>query len=151
MIRDTAYQNPVSWTKPGFSLSQYDLCFLPGGHDKGMQKFIESSSLHSLLADYVPQTKRGDPAKKCLAAICHGVQVLAAASDATDKSRSVIHDFETTALPNTMEQGIFWATRAFLGDYYKTYGASSDSVETIVRKRLDDPEKQYKSSLGSAP
>lgn len=151
MIATKQYQNPLAWTKAGFSLADYDLVFLPGGHDKGMQHIIQSPSLHSLLAEFVPQTKRSDPARKSLAAICHGVQVLAAAPSASDESKSVIHDFETTALPGTMEQGIFWATRAFLGDYYKTFGAGTDSVETIVRRRLDNPGKQYKSSLSGAP
>ena len=50
--------------------------------------------------------------------------------------KSVLHDATTTALPGIMEQGIFWATRAFLGDYYKTYGAGSDSVQTSVMALL---------------
>ena len=33
----------------------------------------------------------------------------------------------------------------------KTYGAGSDNVEVIVRNRLDDPDKQYKSVLGMGP
>ncbi|TVY17345.1 Uncharacterized protein LARI1_G003465 [Lachnellula arida] len=57
----------------------------------------------------------------------------------------------TTALPARFEQVAFWGTRAFLGDYYKTYGAGSENVEESVRKRLDDPDKQYKNSLGMSP
>jgi hypothetical protein len=47
--------------------------------------------------------------------------------------KSVIHECVTTALPARFEQVAFWGTRAFLGDYYKTYGAGSDNVEASVR------------------
>ena len=147
---DSAYTSPLSWTAPEFDLTKYDLVFMPGGHEKGMRQYIESQSLHRQLARYVPLVSRKNNSRKCLGAICHGVQVLAAA-DKEGKDESVIFDFETTALPGTMEQGIFQATRLFLGDYYKTYGPASDSVEQIVRKRLNNSEKQYKNSLGMAP
>lgn len=48
--------------------------------------------------------------------------------------KSIIHECHTTALPARFEQVAFWATRAFLGDYYKTYGAGSDDVEVSVRR-----------------
>lgn len=50
-----------------------------------------------------------------------------------------------------LDRESFWGTRSFLGDYDKTYGPSSDSVETSVRKRLDEPEKQYHNSLSMSP
>lgn len=136
--KDAAYLHPLSWSASDFSMTDYDLVFLPGGHEKGMRQYIESGSLHRHLADYVPLTRRRDAPqekkKKCLAAICHGVQVLAAADSGRDGGggKSVIHDFETTALPGPMEQGIFYATALFLGSYYKTYGVGSRSVEQIV-------------------
>ena len=71
----------------------------------------------------------------------------------------------TTALPNAFEGTAFWATRLVLGDYYQTYGAGSDGVETSVskllpivkidphqpsqvRRILDSPSKQYFNNLG---
>lgn len=149
MAKGPEINNPVSWTSDSFSLSNFDLVFLPGGHDKGMQPFITSKTLHKHLAAYMPQTKRGS--RKATAAICHGVQVLAAADADDGSGRSVIHDFETTSLVGTMESTAYWATRAFLGDYYKTFGDGTDNVETIVRKRLDNPDKQYKSSMSTSP
>ncbi len=58
-----------------------------------------------------------------------------AASKGVD-GKSAIHDFVTTALPGAFESGIFWGTRVFLGDYYKTYGAGSENVEAYVRHEL---------------
>ncbi|KAK3170659.1 hypothetical protein OEA41_002741 [Lepraria neglecta] len=136
-----------AWTDEGFTLEPYDLVFLPGGHEKGVVQVINSPVTHRLMVDYFPKTRK--PSKKNVSAICHGVMVLSESS--LPNGKSVLHDATTTALPGFMEQGIFWATRAFLGDYYKTYGAGSDSVQTSVEKRLDDPSKQYFNSLGSSP
>lgn len=136
----------VAWSDDDFSLQPYDLVFLPGGHEKGVIQVINSPKVHKLIADYFPQTKK--PSKKSCVAICHGVMVLSESS--VPGGKSVLHDATTTALPGTMEQSIFWATRMFLGDYYKTYGAGSESVETSVKKRLDDP-KQYHNSLSMSP
>ncbi|KAG8528262.1 uncharacterized protein KY384_007179 [Bacidia gigantensis] len=128
MKKEMESMSILSWSDDSFSLLPYDLVFLPGGHEKGVVQVINSPTVHKLIADYFPQTKK--PSKKCCAAICHGVMVLSESSLSSGKS--VIHDVTTTALPGTMEQSIFWATRMFLGDYYKTYGAGSESVERSV-------------------
>ena len=137
----------LAWTDDDFSLDPYDLVFLPGGHEKGVVQVINSPVTHKLLADYFPKTRK--PSRKNVAAICHGVMVLSESS--LSNGKSVLHDVTTTALPGFMEQSIFWATRAFLGDYYKTYGAGSESVQASVEKRLNDPKKQYFNSLSSTP
>ena len=129
MARSEEMQHPLSWTAPDFSLDPFDIVLLPGGHDKGMRQIIESASLHKLLLDYFPKTRK--PGRKIVAAICHGVMVLANSKDA--EGRSVIRECLTTTLPSKMEQAAYWGTRAFLGDYYKTYGAKSEDVEQAVR------------------
>ena len=122
---------------------------------------IDSDVVHRLLADYFPKTLRANSdEKKVVAAICHGVQVLAFTPDATSVAKkfpisasgeidrtknfkSVIHACKTTALPGFMESSIYQATRLFLGDYYKTYGGSTPSVQKYVEVGLDDPEEQF--------
>ncbi|KAL2398611.1 hypothetical protein ABEF93_002536 [Exophiala dermatitidis] len=140
------FQRPLSWIDFEFNLEDYDLVFLPGGHEKGVRQIIDSPRVHYLLKSYFPNTKK--PSSKCLAAICHGVQVLAMAS--TTEGRSILHDVHTTALPAAMEQGIFHATKLFLGDYYKTYGAGTASVEEIVKENLAN-KKQFASSISPRP
>lgn len=142
----SAFQMPLAWTAEGFTLDQFDLVFLPGGHEKGVRQIIGSSVVHKLLVSYFPNTKK--PSHKVLAAICHGVQVLAEAS--FEDGKSVIQDARTTALPAAFEQGIYQATRLFLGDYYKTYGHGSPSVQDIVTKKLDS-SSQFCSSLLPTP
>lgn len=141
-----SFQKPLSWKDASFSLDSFDLVFLPGGHEKGVRQIIDSARVQDLLAAYFPQTRK--PSKKTVAAICHGVQVLAMAS--TSEGKSVMHDVKTTTLPAMMEQGIFHATKVFLGDYYKTYGAGTASVEAIVKTKLND-QAQFASSLSPSP
>lgn len=69
------------------------------------------------------------------------MQLLAQARNA--EGISVLLDVETTALPDFFESSVYGATKLFLGDYYKTYGAESDNVAAIVRKSLAD-EAQFK-------
>jgi len=134
---------PYSWTDPSFKLSDYDLVFLPGGHEKGVRQLIDAEPVHSQLQSYFPLTKKTGSEKKALAAICHGVQVLAYTPDPEIQGKSIIHACKTTALPSFMESTIYTMTSPFLGDYYKTYGKGTPDVEDYVKKGLDDPEKQF--------
>lgn len=122
------WTNPVAWTSPSFSLDDYNLVFLPGGHEKSVRQVIDSAVVHKLLLDFFPKTKK--PSSKAVGAVCHGVMVLSEAKG--EDGRSAIHDAVTTTLPARFEQVAFWGTRAFLGDYYKTYGACSADVEESV-------------------
>lgn len=122
------FQKPLSWSSPDFTLDSYNLIFLPGGHEKSVRQLIDSPIIHKHLASFFPATLK--PSKKTVAAVCHGVMVLSETEGANGKS--VIHECVTTALPARFEQAAYWSTRAFLGDYYKTYGAGSDDVETSV-------------------
>lgn len=121
----------VAWSS--VDVTTYDAVFLPGGHDKGVRQVIDSPEVHGLLAIFKPLTKRDHPSGRVLGAVCHGVQVLATAPEAEGSEKMVIHDLETTALTSVMENSAYWATRLFLGDYYKTYGAGTPNVEEFVR------------------
>ncbi|KAL9118529.1 MAG: hypothetical protein Q9187_004920 [Circinaria calcarea] len=147
MKADEPINEPLKWTDPGFTLDPYDLLFFPGGHEKGVRQVIENPVLRRLLVEYFPQTRK--PSQKSVAAICHGVLVL---SEATfEDGKSILHDVTTTTLPGAFETTAFWGTKFFLGDYYKTYGAGSDNVETQVKKRLDQPEQQFRRSIAPGP
>jgi putative intracellular protease/amidase len=128
MSRTSEFLHPISWSSPDFTLENYNLVFLPGGHEKGVRQLIDSPIIHKHLAEYFPATIK--PSTKTVAAVCHGVMVLSETEGADGKS--IIHECDTTALPAKFEQAAFWGTRLFLGDYYKTYGAGSDDVEASV-------------------
>lgn len=165
----TSFKEPRAWTDPSFSMDQYDLVMLPGGHEKTMRQIIESKTLHNHLAQFFPKTLRNaEGPKKTLAAICHGVQILAFTPSLSSSTqsyplaldsahiepqvaseyKSVIHDCRTTAFPGFMETAIYQATRLFLGDYFKTYGGGSPNVEDYVKCGLDNPEAQFDAGPG---
>ena len=146
--REVGWKQPLSWTGASFDVKGYDAVFLAGGHEKGVRQIIESETVGALLGGYWPLTRREGGGKKSVVAICHGVQVLANAKG--KDGRSVLYDAKTTALPGFMEQSIYQATRWWLGDYYKTYGAGSPSVESFVTRELESPE-QFKNSWGMSP
>jgi putative intracellular protease/amidase len=128
MSQSEEWKTPLAWTSGDFSLEPFDLVFFPGGHEKGVRQVIDSSVVHKLVVDFFPKTKK--PSKKAVGAVCHGVMVLSESKD--ESGRSVLYPCTTTALPAKFEQMAFWGTRAFLGDYYKTYGAGSQDVEVSV-------------------
>ncbi|TEA15076.1 Uncharacterized protein C8034_v002764 [Colletotrichum sidae] len=141
MSESSEMQNPLAWTSAGFTLDDFDVVHIPGGHDSQVRQLLDSASAQNLIADFFPQTKR--PGRKIVASICHGPLLLSNARAADGKS--VLYDCETTTLPSFFESFIYQGTRVFLGDYYKTYGADSENCEESVRKVLRDPS-QLKSS-----
>ncbi|KAF3914807.1 hypothetical protein ABW20_dc0102624 [Dactylellina cionopaga] len=58
MAGSDEYLNPRTWSDPTFSLLLYDAVYLTTGFDTRMRQFVESESLHSLMASYFPLTKR---------------------------------------------------------------------------------------------
>lgn len=92
---------------------QFDALLLPGGHDKGVREYLESSVLQALVVDFFV-------AGKPVAAICHGV-VLAARSINPSNQQSVLYHYKTTALLKTQELLAYQLTRLWLQDYYLTY------------------------------
>ncbi|KAK3672792.1 hypothetical protein LTR78_007378 [Recurvomyces mirabilis] len=142
MSQSKEWQSPVSYSDAKFTLLNYDLVFLPGGHEKGVRQLLDSKRAQELVVEYFANLKK--PSTKVCAAVCHGVQLLAHSKRADGKS--VLHDLSTTALPSVFENTVDYGTRVFLGDYYKTYGAGTKNVEQIVRDALADPARQWKSS-----
>lgn len=164
-----------AWSDPDFTLTDYDFLFFPGGHQKGVRQVIESEKLHRLIGDYFVLTRRaevdGDEGrgKKGIGAVCHGVEVLAYAQAwFSDKDpeynavlansttpvpetpytkKSILTPLATTTLPGPWEQGIYHLTSPWLGDYYKTFGPDSPTVELIVRANVANLKKQFRCNL----
>jgi putative intracellular protease/amidase len=111
----------------------FDGLVLPGGHAPGMRQYLGSPVLGEQVARF---WALGRP----VAAICHGVLVLARTRDAST-GRSVLADRRTTCLPKYMERSAYLATAWRLGRYYRTYPAY---VEDEVKQALDDPRRQFR-------
>jgi putative intracellular protease/amidase len=121
-----AFVRPVPWSAidPG----AYGAMILPGGHAPGMRQYLEGETLFERVGTFA---RSGKP----LAAICHGVLVLARARDA-DTGKSVLAARRTTCLPKYMERTAWMITAWKLGSYYRTY---PEYVEDEVKRALDAP------------
>ncbi len=126
MVASKEMRTPITWQAidPG----AYDALVLPGGHAQGMKQYLGSELLHGKVAAFA---STGKP----LAAICHGVLVLARAKDAKT-GKSVLHGRRTTCLPKYMERVAYYLTAWKLGRYYRTYEAY---VEDEVKSALESP------------
>jgi putative intracellular protease/amidase len=130
MISAPAFREPIAFADlaPG----DFDGLLLPGGHAKGMRQYLGSSPLQGKVAAFWALDRP-------VAAICHGVLVLARTIDPST-GRSVIADARTTCLPKYLERTAFWSTAWRRGRYYRTYPAY---VEDEVRAALSDPAAQF--------
>jgi len=116
-----AFQTPISWK--GLKAQDYAGLFLPGGHAPGMKPYLESVELQQLAARFVRQDRP-------VAAICHGVLVLARA---VDDQGPLLAGRKCTCLPRYMERSAWWLTRWQMGDHYRTYPAwVQDEVEAAT-------------------
>lgn len=126
----SAFRAPERWS--GLRLDEFDALLLPGGHAPGMRQYLGSETLARQTAEL---WKRGVP----VAAICHGVLVLARARDPAS-GQSVLRHTRTTCLPAYMEHLAYALTFWKLGRYYRTY---PETVEAEVRTALADPAAQF--------
>lgn len=85
----TSFKEPKAWNDPEFSLTQYDVVIIPGGHErrgenkedepsKGVRQIIESRHLRSLLSEIWPYTrdKDGSSDKKMVVGAIWFVEIL---------------------------------------------------------------------------
>jgi len=122
---DTEFRSPLAWTE--ITPDDFDGLILPGGHAPGMRQYLGSELLRRKVAEY---WSLGRP----IGAICHGVLVLARASDPTT-GHSLLYGRRTTCLPKYLERSAYLATAWKLGRYYRTYRTY---VEDEVRSKLRD-------------
>jgi putative intracellular protease/amidase len=126
MAASAELRAPRTWS--ALDPADYDALLLPGGHAQGMRQYLASEVLQGKVAAFA---STGKP----IAAICHGVLVLARAK-APSTGRSVLHGRRTTCLPKPMERAAYLLTAWKLGRYYRTYDAY---VEDEVKAALADP------------
>lgn len=109
-------------------ITSFDALLLPGGHAQGIKPYLESPQLQNRIAEHFA-------AGKPTAAICHGV-VLAARS-LRDDGKSILHGFKSTGLLQKQEMLAWQLTRAWLGNYYRTYdqGVQAEVTAALAKPR----------------
>lgn len=118
------FATPLAYADPRLSSAEsWDALVLPGGHDKSMRPYLESERVQRLTADFFAR-------EKPVAAICHGVLVVARSRDART-GRPLLRGRKTTSLLRSQELLAWNMTRLWLGAYYRTY---PEPVEDEVRR-----------------
>jgi putative intracellular protease/amidase len=117
------FLRPQKWSE--LDPKSFDGLFLAGGHAPGMRQYLGSELLAGKVAEFWRLARP-------VGAICHGVLVLARA---TDGGKSVLAGRRTTCLPKYMERTAYFLTAWKLGRYYRTYDAY---VEEEVRAAVGD-------------
>jgi protease I len=130
MIASPAFRGPLRYE--AVAEASFDALLLPGGHAEGMRPYLESTLLQALVG-------RCFAAGLAVGAICHGVLLAARSADAT--GTSVLHGRRTTALLRSQELLAWRLTRAWLGDYYRTYPTTVEDEVTGLLARPQDFER----------
>jgi len=128
--RSTEFGAPIRYRD--IDVDGFDAMLLAGGHAPGMRQYLGSTELQDRVCHF---WRTGKP----VAAICHGVLVLARAQD-PETNKSCLASYRTTCLPKYMERTAYFSTFWKVGKYYRTYPAY---VEDEVRVALDRPEEQF--------
>ncbi|EIE03057.1 type 1 glutamine amidotransferase domain-containing protein [Leptospira licerasiae] len=129
--KSNEFLNPKKYES--VKLDSFDVLLLPGGHAKGMRIYLESESLQNLVGNTFAE---GKP----VAAICHGV-LLAARSKNPKTKKSSLYGLKTTGLLKSQELLAWNLTRAWLGDYYRTYPTPlQDEVISFLEYNTDFQE-----------
>ncbi|MFJ2362321.1 DJ-1/PfpI family protein [Pseudomonas sp. NPDC087697] len=127
MTADESFRSPMAYA--GVDPEQFEGLVIPGGHAKGMRSLLESEDARRIVRHFFDT-------QKPVAAVCHGVLLLARTLDA-DNVFSVLHGRKVTALlANTMELPAWWVTAPWLGRYYRTY---PQTVQAEVTAALASP------------
>lgn len=116
---------PYSEIKP----ERFDALLLPGGHAKGMRKYLESPVMQGIVASFFAS---GRP----VGAICHGT-LLAGRSISPDTGKSVLWGRRTTGLTYWQEMLAWGLTCLYRGNYYRTYRTP---LESELKSYLQQPD-----------
>jgi protease I len=128
MSQSSEFQNPISYAEIGSR--KFDALLLTGGHDKGMRPYLESLVLQKLIAEFFENDLP-------VGAICHGT-LLAARSVSHQSGKSVLWGRKTTGLTKRQEMTAYLMTKAYLGDYYRTYTTPMETELTTYLRSSED-------------
>ncbi len=121
MYLSEEFNTPIAYKE--INENDFYSIFLPGGHDKGVKEYLESTVLQNIISLFFLNNKK-------VGAICHGVILLARSND-TKTNKSVIFNYNTTSLLKSQELLAYKLTKLWLKDYYLTYPKTTVEDEVI--------------------
>jgi putative intracellular protease/amidase len=126
MTRSPEFQRPIPYAE--IDVDPLDAVSLTGGHAPGMKQYLESEVLQQTMVQIFRQGK-------VVGSICHGMLVLARAID-SQTGKSVLYDYQVTALTKDLEWTGYALTFWLLGRRYRTYACYvADEVRGVLRDR----------------
>lgn len=128
--------NTITYETALEKINDFDALLLPGGHEPRMRPYLQSKTLHKLVAAFDAK-----PVNNSIAAVCHGVVVAARAGILANK--------RVTSLQNWQEGLAHNLTRAWMDDYYKTVpgGTVEDEVTLACKEFVKGPTSLSRDSL----
>ena len=136
MLDDPAFNRPLEWG--ALDVTGFDGLVLPGGHAPGMRQYLGDPVLQRQVASFWRLDRP-------VGAICHGVLVLARATDPAT-GRSILDGRTTTCLTAWQERLAYSLTWWRLGRYYRTYPAY---VQAEVLEALGPDGRFERGPIGS--
>jgi len=120
MENDINFKSPYAWNMGVVRFSDYDGIWISGGHAQGMRQLLGCTYLQRQLAEYWEL-------KKPIAAVCHGVLMVARSRDMKDTSKSVLSGRKTTSLVNYQELIAYNFTSWSHGRLFRTYDETTEN------------------------
>jgi putative intracellular protease/amidase len=132
MELDPSFSKPITWDS--INVSKYDALYLAGGHAQGMKQYLDSVLLQSKVSQFWELNRP-------VAAVCHGVLVLARSKKIGSNDQSLLAGRKTTSLINFMERLAHAFTFWSHGDLFRTYSISTeDEVKQAVYGATEIPQ-----------
>jgi len=124
MLQNKLFNDPLAYDE--IEAKEYAAILLPGGHDKSIKPYLESKVLQQKIVDFFHLNKP-------VAAVCHGVLLVARSID-NKTEQSILYHKKTTGLLKKQERLAFHLTRFWKGDYFLTYPATNveDEVKSLL-------------------
>ena len=111
MYDSAEFNNPIKYTD--IIETDYVGVFLPGGHDKNVKEYLESTTLQKVIPKFFNSNK-------IVGAVCHSLMLLARSKN-PETNESVIYDYKVTSLLKSQELLGYNLSRLWVKDYYLTY------------------------------
>ena len=126
MENDINFKSPKAWNQGDVKMNEFDGIWITGGHAQGMRQLLSCKYLQRQLAEYWEL-------QRPVAAVCHGVLMVARTRNFKDTSKSVLSGRKTTSLVNYQELIAYNLTSWSHGRLFRTF---DDTTEDEILKLM---------------
>ncbi|KAL0484253.1 hypothetical protein AKO1_004811 [Acrasis kona] len=131
LTKDEHFLHPLSWKT--VDVKNYDGLYCSGGHAWGVKQYLGSEELQRKVSEFWSLDRP-------VAAICHGVLLVARSKLLNDQSKSVLTGKRVTCLTNFQEWTAYYATGLMVGNMFRTYEETTQ--DEVTRLMYNAPNKE---------